>query len=700
MGDGWLLAVQAAPAGDHPTTQWSSGSCNGCLKRWFLGFSSSPSERDLKRAARTLEDPTAIYRPVQQFRWIQGIYVLFLCMRDGEKIPTLVTAELPFPEIWLPLSNLDLLLPPIDCSIYSIYRKPSSKSDLSFGSAVEILKKSLAKVLVHYYPLAGEMVANSSDIEISGLKLHDPDTTVQGKLVPPKGRGVLSVQVTKLMCEGIIVACTSDHRIGDGYSIGMFMAAWAEVSRTNSLTLIPNFRRSLLSPRHPGSYDKSLDNMYVPLASLSLLPKHDSTSSDQFISRIYHLSGSALNQLQDLSSTDGTTRTKLEAFSGFLWKLIANANGDAESSCRLGIVVDGRSRLSEGPRSALYGYFGNVVSIPFGETTAEDLKSKPLGWAAKKVNKLLGCATNREHFQGLIDYVEGRRPNPMMTRIYYRGVEDGPTIVVSHARVFDPSKMDFCWGLPFFMFGHFPWGGDARFVLLQPSSLGNGDWVTKLMCKGIVVACTSNHRIGDAYTFGMFMATWAEVSRTNCLTLVPNCRCSLLSPCCPGSYDKSLDNMYPDLSSCVGALNQLQDPSSTNGTRRTKLEAFCAVLWKLMANASGDAESSCRLGIVVDGRSRLSEGPRSALFGYFGNVISNPFGEASIEDLKSKPLGCAAKKVNEFLAFATNREHFLGLIDYVEGKIPNPIMTRVCYRWARHCCLTCLLTPQIFPHQN
>ncbi|XP_031504291.1 coniferyl alcohol acyltransferase-like [Nymphaea colorata] len=408
----------------------------------------------------------------------------------------LVTAELPFPEIWLPLSNLDLLFPPMDCSIYSIYRKPSSKPDLSFGSAVEILKKSLAKVLVHYYPLAGEMVANSSgepeilcnnmgvefieahaEIEISGLKLHDPDATVQGKLVPSKGRGVLSVQVTKLMCEGIVVACTSDHRIGDAYSIGMFMAAWAEVTRTNSLALIPNFRRSLLSPRHPGSYDKSLDNMYGPIAFLSPPPKHESTSSDQFISRIYHLSTGALNQLQDLSSTDGTRRTKLEAFSALLWKLMANASGDAVSSCRLGIVVDGRSRLSEGPRSALYGYFGNVISIPFGEATIEDLKSKPLGWAAKKVNEFLGFATNREHFLGLIDYVEGLRPNPIMTRVCYRGADDGPAIVVSHARVLDPSKMDFGWGLPFLTSVHCPWEGDARFVLLLPSPLGNGDWV-------------------------------------------------------------------------------------------------------------------------------------------------------------------------------------------------------------------------------
>ncbi|CAN6444863.1 unnamed protein product [Victoria cruziana] len=405
-----------------------------------------------------------------------------------------ITAELPLPVIWLPLSNLDLLLPPIDASIYFIYRKPSSKPDLSFGSTVEILKKSLAKVLVHYYPLAGEMVANSNgepellcnntgvefieghaDAQLNGLKLHDPDATVQGKLVPPKARGVLCVQVTKLKCGGIVIACTLDHRIADAYSTNMFVAAWAQVARTNSLALIPNFRRSLLGPRRPPSYDHCLDNMYVPVISLS--PQAASqTSPDQFISRIYHVSAGDMDRLQDLSSTNGTRRTKLEAFSALLWKLIANASGDAES-CRLGIVVDGRSRLSDSPKSALYGYFGNVLSIPFGEASVAELKSKPLGWVAKKVNQILGGATNKEHFQGLIDYVEGQRPDPMMTRVYYRGANDGPAIVVSYGRLFDASKVDFGWGLPFLSSGHFPWGGDARYVLLLPSPLGNGDWI-------------------------------------------------------------------------------------------------------------------------------------------------------------------------------------------------------------------------------
>ncbi|KAF3786319.1 hypothetical protein EJ110_NYTH25667 [Nymphaea thermarum] len=143
------------------------------------------------------------------------------------------------------------------------------------------------------------------------------------------------------------------------------------------------------------------------------------------------------------------------------------------SSCRLGSVVDGRSYLKQGPRSAPYRYFGNVVSIPFGEATVEGLKRKPLGRDAKNVNEFLGFATNTVQFQGLIDYVEGQRPNPIMRRVCYRGFNDGATIVVSHERFLDPSKMNFGWGLPFSMSVHCPWEGDARLVVLLPSPQGN-----------------------------------------------------------------------------------------------------------------------------------------------------------------------------------------------------------------------------------
>ena len=137
-----------------------------------------------------------------------------------------VAAVLPMQEHWLPLSNLDLILPPVDVGVFFCYKKPmptsTSKDDdgtantttMSFGSMVGSLKNALAQALVSYYAFAGEVVKNSigepellcnnrgvdfaeaeADVELQSLNLYNPDESVEGKLVPRKKHGVLAVQV-------------------------------------------------------------------------------------------------------------------------------------------------------------------------------------------------------------------------------------------------------------------------------------------------------------------------------------------------------------------------------------------------------------------------------------------------------------------------------------------------------------------------
>ncbi|KAK1420864.1 hypothetical protein QVD17_22786 [Tagetes erecta] len=120
-----------------------------------------------------------------------------------------VAAALPVQEHWLPMSNLDLLIPPLDVRVFFCY-----KETLPSHESVNILKKSLAEVLVPFYPLAGEVVQNSlgepellcnnrgvdfiharTDMELMNLDLYHPDESVDTKLVPFKERGVLTVQV-------------------------------------------------------------------------------------------------------------------------------------------------------------------------------------------------------------------------------------------------------------------------------------------------------------------------------------------------------------------------------------------------------------------------------------------------------------------------------------------------------------------------
>ncbi|KAL0410350.1 UNVERIFIED_CONTAM: Omega-hydroxypalmitate O-feruloyl transferase [Sesamum latifolium] len=121
-----------------------------------------------------------------------------------------VAAVLPVQEHWLPMSNLDLLLPPLDFAIFFCYNKTTESPE----NAVAVLKKALAQALVSFYPFAGELVQNRhgepeilcnnrgvdftvayADVELKDVDLYRPDVSVHGKLVPVKMHGVLSIQV-------------------------------------------------------------------------------------------------------------------------------------------------------------------------------------------------------------------------------------------------------------------------------------------------------------------------------------------------------------------------------------------------------------------------------------------------------------------------------------------------------------------------
>jgi hypothetical protein len=119
---------------------------------------------------------------------------------------TTVSPALPLQELLLPLSNLDLLLPPLDVGIFFCYLDPAPTA--------AVLKEALAKTLVAYYPLAGEVVVNAdgepelmcnsrgvdfTEASVEGsvlreLRLGIVDEGVE-KMVPAKKASVMSVQV-------------------------------------------------------------------------------------------------------------------------------------------------------------------------------------------------------------------------------------------------------------------------------------------------------------------------------------------------------------------------------------------------------------------------------------------------------------------------------------------------------------------------
>ncbi|CAF2060491.1 unnamed protein product [Brassica napus] len=380
------------------------------------------------------------------------------------------------------LYNLDLILPPVHVSVCFCYKKPRNMTN---SMAHETLKTALAETLVSYYAFAGEIVTNptgepeilcnnrgvdfmeaGADVDLRELNLYDPDESI-AKLVPIKKHGVIAIQLWDA------------HLIADAYSMNMLLVSWAEISRSDvPISCVPSFRRSLLNPRRPLVVDSSIDQMYIPVTSLP--PPQETTNPDSIlVSGLYYIKADALDDLQALAS-GSKRRTKLESFSAFLWKLVAkHAARDSvlSKNSKLGIVVDGRRRLMEQENNT---YFGNVLSIPFGGQQIDDLINKPLSWVTEEVHRFLETAVTKEHFLNLIDWVETRRPTPTVSRIYSTGSEDGPAFVVSSGRSFPVSQVDFGWGSPVFGSYHFPWGGNAGYVMPMPSSVEDGDWMVYL----------------------------------------------------------------------------------------------------------------------------------------------------------------------------------------------------------------------------
>ncbi|XP_073042738.1 coniferyl alcohol acyltransferase [Primulina eburnea] len=387
----------------------------------------------------------------------------------------------------IPLSNLDLLSGRFPVTYIYFYQKPVHV----VHSIADTLKSSLTQCLAHFYPFSGRVIQNpkshepeiicdntgvlileaEATIPLREFNFHDLNQSIPGKLVSMDYSFPVQVQITNYACGGVSLTFTFDHALGDASSFAKFLVTWSEISMKKPVSCIADHSRHL-RPRFPPSYDPSLDDEFVTctieeirnMPTISTLVKH-----------LYYVDASSIERLQKLASINGMKRTKIEAFSAYIWKIMAKVIRNEYKSCKVGWLVDGRTRISKS-KDPMLDYIGNVLSIAFGESNLTDLRQGSVADVADIVHKAIYSVANEEHFRNLIDWIELHRPGLMLSKnVLGLG---GPALVVSSGRRFPVSELDFGFGSPFLgtVFSTIERLG-VGYINQRESAKGDGSWI-------------------------------------------------------------------------------------------------------------------------------------------------------------------------------------------------------------------------------
>ncbi|XP_062078693.1 shikimate O-hydroxycinnamoyltransferase-like [Humulus lupulus] len=355
---------------------------------------------------------------------------------------------------------------------------PTAMVDDFFDSA--ILKEALRKVLIPFYPVAGRLMASSSesgriDINCNGegaLFVEAQTSSVVddfGDFVPsPKLRTLvptvdysaglssyplLLVQVTYFKCGGVSIGVAMDHHVVDGFSALHFFNTWSDMARGIDIKTPPFIDRTILCARNPPK--PVFDHIEYKLPSLTMKTTTTTTITTQTSTKsidvaIYKLSN---EQLKTLKAKCGNTKngTKLsystfEILAGHVWKCACKARKlGHDQETKLHIVVDGRFRFQP-PLPP--GYLGNVIFSTTPIVKVEELVHSKLWYAANQIQSTLR-ETDDSYLRSAIDYLELQPDISVLSRGPH--TFGSPNLgIVSWVRLpfYDA---DFGWGRPIFV---------------------------------------------------------------------------------------------------------------------------------------------------------------------------------------------------------------------------------------------------------
>ncbi|CAM0949140.1 unnamed protein product [Alopecurus aequalis] len=286
------------------------------------------------------------------------------------------------------------------------------------------LKKSMAKALVSFYPLAGRLGVDSqgrvevncnaegaifvvarSDHTVDDFVSDTSPSSELTKLFAPRVQPssvMLGIQVTFLRCGGVVLGTAVHHAVVDGSSMFHFTRTWANYCRDGEGAVVveapPCHDRALLRARSPPVVHPETIPMFC--SSLTMHSTPPGTSTSVLATQVFTISG---DQLPALKHDCGGASTFC-AVSALVWRCVCVARSlNPDATTRMSFPVDIRRRLTPPLPD---GYFGNGVVNVFATASVKDVVSGTLASVAGRVKATAERLNEKEVLRSAVDYFE------------------------------------------------------------------------------------------------------------------------------------------------------------------------------------------------------------------------------------------------------------------------------------------------------